>query len=317
MEHRSSFGFRRFVRCVLWFGGMGLLHSGCWATWSELKKEQHLREELGRQFQAYKQEQSRQERIFQQQYKKDMAQQAGVLAQIRMQSTQVQELIDKLQKQVQQGQGGVAEMLVTLQNLQAKFQASLGQIDELQKQMREILLKKPDKDQRYTELLKKYEELLKSQQALAEQAIPARMFASARDAFKKQDYDKALALFRQFTQRFGTHDLADNAYLYIGDILRQRNQFNAAIIEYDELVKRYPQGSEVPVALFRLGFLHYKLGLCTDGRKYFRRLMILRGRAPKLAEEAQTFYREHRRLCKGKSQRSRRRRVRARRSDED
>lgn len=297
----------RWTWChVLFLAIMNLIHTGCWATWSELKKEQHLREELNRQFLVYKQEQNKREQLFLQQYKKDMAQQVGVLAQMRLQSTRVQELIDTLQKQVQQGQGGVAEMLVTLQNLQSKFQSSLGQIDDMQKQMREILTKKPDQDQRYTELLKKYEELLKSQQALAEQAIPAKMFASARDAFKKQDYDKASALFRQFTQRFGTHDLADNAYLYLGDILRQRKQWNAAIIEYDELVKRYPQGSEVPVALFRLGMLHYKLGLCVRGRQYFRRLMILRSRAPKLAEEAQTFYREHRRLCKAQKKRSRR-----------
>jgi TolA-binding protein len=209
--------------------------------------------------------------------------------------------VGEVDKVARQGQGGTAEMFTTLQALQENFQRALGQIEELQKQIQEIIQSRPEQLKQLEEIRKKYESLLKDQKALAEQAIPARLFSKARDEFQAKQWDEALKSFQTFAQRFGSHPLADNAYLYIGNIHEKRDQLNPAILAYNELVKLYPHGSQVPVALFRLGLLHYKLGRCPQGIAYFRKLSLYRRQAKELAQEAQKFIKRSRQLCKTKN----------------
>ena len=291
-----------------------LLNTGCWATWSELKKERHMREELARQFQAFKREQARKERIFIEQRKKAFAEFAGLVAKMRLQYKKTQDFVAKMQKQIQQGQSATAEMLTTTQTLQPRSQEFIGKIGEIQKQLTEIAKGNPEATKQIAELKKTNDELRTKLQGLMNEVLPKNLFARARKAYKERKYDQALRLFQAFTKRFGSDDLADNAYMYIGDIYRAKNKPNPAIIAYDELVTKYPRGSQAPIALFRLGMLHYKLGLCRRGRDYFRRLLVIRRRARSLVGTAQKFYRGHRRLCKRKRYRRRRRRARRRRS---
>ncbi len=300
--------------CVLTFS---MLNSGCWATLSELKKERYLRKELEKQFQSFKRSQLKKERLYSQQRRQDQARLAAVMANLRLQSNKTQDLFDKLEKQIKQGQGGVAEMLATMQRLQAKFQEFLGQFNEVQKQMGEMSKKSPEANKQFAEVLEKNKLLIQRLKELEAQIDPAKMYAAAKDAMKSKDYPKAIRLFRRFTKRFAQHDLAEKAYFRLALIYLEQGKTNAAIIELADLVKRYPQGDKAQNAYFRLGFLHYKLKKCRQGRRYFRRAMLLRGRDPKLAKEARLFYRRHRRLCKGSRSRrpSRRRRRRRRRTD--
>lgn len=303
--------FKRSIGFVLVLLSWSML-SGCWATWSELKKERRLRESLEEQFRAFKRKQRKKERQRAEEQKRFLAQQAASLAQMQQMIQRFRSSFGKLQKRVKQGQGGVVEMFATLEKLQRNFQASLGQVTELQKQIKDLLQRLPERDKALKEIRKKYEDLLKNQKLLAEQAIPAKLFARGEDAMKRKDYPSALKLFKTFAQRFGSHELADNAYMFMGEIYRKQNRRFAAIAAFDDLVKKFPQGNTVPLALLRLGQLHYDMGRCREGRTYFGRLWNYRRRRPKLARIGRSYKRNWRRKCK-RSRRTRRRRRRRRR----
>ena len=272
--------------------------SGCWATMSELRKERRLREALEEQFRSFKKE-IRAERAKNDEKQKQMDKKfQAFFARALAESARLKKLLARLKKQVKQGQGGVAEMFTTLQSLQSNFQRTLGQIGELQKQIKEMVKKRPDEDKRYQELQKRYEELLRNQKALAEQAIPAKLFARARQQMRDKKYAEALKGFKLFIRRFGKHPLADNAYRYIGKIHEDKGQMSLAISSYSSILSEYPRESSVPIALFRLGIIHYKKGLCRRGRKYFSKLTRYRRREPTLAREARNYYRRWKRACK-------------------
>jgi TolA-binding protein len=272
--------------------------TGCFATVSELKREKSEREALEAQFGQFKKEQRSRLTKLEEQAQKQQAQLQAQLAQSKAELAHLRKQNKELDRLVRQGQGGVAEMFSTLQRLQESFQKSIGQVDELQQQIKDMVQKQPEQEKKYQDIQKRYEELLKNQRSLAEQAIPAKFFARARDAYKAKKYDEALGLFKTFTQRFGTHPLADNAYLYIGDIHRQRKETSAAILAYKTILQKYPDESEMPKALFRLGLLHYQMGRCKAGKGYFLRLTRYTRQEPALAKDAKNFYRRSASLCR-------------------
>lgn len=276
----------------------GFFTSGCFATYSELQKERKLREALEDDLKIFKKEQRAFRDKIEAVHAQERSKMAAEIARLQAENAKTLRTLEKLDGQVKTGQGGVAEMFTTLQALQTNFQKSLGQVEELQQQIRDMLQKQPDQDKRYEEVQKKYEELLKNQKSLAEQAIPAKLFARGRDAYKAEKYDEAMEVFKTFAQQFGSHPLADNAWLYIGDIHRKRDAINDAILAYTKIIQTYPNESEAPNALFRLGLLHYKRGLCRQGKKYFQQLMRFRRQEAKLAAEAEKFFRGSAKLCK-------------------
>ncbi len=282
--------------------------AGCLVTKTEFQREKKLRRYLVKQFLAFKESTEKKLRSQEERIKKlELALQRG-LARISTKQSEIVAKIRELRKKVRQGEGGIIEMFTTLQKLQVKFQESLGQISQLQEQIRDLLQKFPQYEKQFEEIRQKYEELLKNQKLLAEQAIPAKLFARARDAYKSKNYGDAIKYFKQFLGRFPAHPLADNALLYLGDIYRKKGNVSEAILSYSEILKKYPSGSEAPYALFHLGILHYQQGLCSEGRNFFKKLRFYRGRAPKLAKKAATLYRYWKKYCKKRSKKRRRKR---------
>ncbi len=291
---------------------LALSLSGCWATWAELKKERLLREELAQQLKDFKKQQREEEEKKARWRRAMTANLSALTARLTLTEKKIDKELKTLRELVKKGQGGVVEIFATLEALQKRFQKSLGQIEEIQKQLTDFAQKLPNQEKAFKELQERYEKLLQNQKALAEQAIPAKLFARGNKAFDKKDYKNAEKIFKKFVERFGSHPLADNALLFIAAIQSRRGNFNAAIITLSDLISKYPQGDKVPYALLRLGLYHYKLGRCRQGRAYFKRLTLYRRRNRSLARQARKLLRLSRRLCK-RRRRSRRRRRRRRR----
>jgi TolA-binding protein len=281
---------------VRWLRLLGLLAclpflQGClWATWSEFRKEKSKRKVLEINLRGYAKRIRALEKVLQLQ--------KAQLRALNAQNEILRSRQGKLQSQLKKGSSGVAELFETLQALERKFQTSLGTIAELQKQSKELAKKNPDLDKRYQELQKRYDELLRNQRKLADYAVPAKLYTRARKAYRNKERSKAEKLFRLFIKRFPTHDLADDAGIFLADLLKRRGKHTQAIIVYDDILKKHPNGSKIPLALFRLGELHYKKGMCRQGRRYFRRASRYRRRARGLARSAKVYYRNWRRLCR-------------------
>ena len=80
---------------------------------------------------------------------------------------------------------------------------------------------------------------------------------------EKAKYDNSLAVYKQgklqaaivdfndFLKTYPQSDLADNAQFWIGECYMGLNQYEQAILAFQQVIKRYPKGNKVPNAMFR------------------------------------------------------------------
>lgn len=79
-------------------------------------------------------------------------------------------------------------------------------------------------------------------------------------ALERRDYRLAIARFKEFLKKHPKSNLADNAQYWIGESHYGLREFDQAIIEFDAVRRRYPQGEKVPAALLKQGFAFAELG---------------------------------------------------------
>ena len=102
---------------------------------------------------------------------------------------------------------------------------------------------------------------------------PERLYEKAYNAYAKNRFDPAMALFKDFLQRFPKHELADNAQYWIGEIYYDMKDYPNAIIAFKDIVARYAQGSKAPDALLKIGYCYVALNDPTNARIYFRKVI--------------------------------------------
>ncbi len=86
-------------------------------------------------------------------------------------------------------------------------------------------------------------------------------------------YPLALSEFRQFTQQFPQHELADNARFGAGESFFAQGHFDSAAVEYGAVGRDYPQGDKVPAALYKLALSYERLGEKSKMRETFEGLI--------------------------------------------
>ncbi len=93
-----------------------------------------------------------------------------------------------------------------------------------------------------------------------ETPIVKKDYEFAFQALERRDYRAAIARFREFLKKYPKSNLADNAQYWIGESHYGLREFDQAIIEFDAVRRRYPQGEKVPAALLKQGFAFAELG---------------------------------------------------------
>jgi tol-pal system protein YbgF len=96
--------------------------------------------------------------------------------------------------------------------------------------------------------------------------------------------DLAAQEFMQFLQVYGNNDLAGNAQFYLGEIDYRRNNFQAAIQDYNKVLDQYPGGNKGAAAQLKKGFALLELGQKDAGVKELQSLIA---RYPKSPEAIQ------------------------------
>jgi tol-pal system protein YbgF len=102
--------------------------------------------------------------------------------------------------------------------------------------------------------------------ATGETAVIKRDYEIAWHAMEKRDYRLAISRFKDFLKRHSKSNLADNAQYWIGESHYGLREFEQAIIEFDAVRRRYPQGEKVPAALLKQGFAFAELGEKVNAR---------------------------------------------------
>jgi tol-pal system protein YbgF len=97
-----------------------------------------------------------------------------------------------------------------------------------------------------------------------------------------QEYDEAFALFGQgryadaidrfrgFLQNYPSSDYADNALFWVGECHFKLGDYERAVLSFEDVVKRYPEGNKVPDALYRQGIALLEIGKRTGEEEIYR-----------------------------------------------
>lgn len=86
------------------------------------------------------------------------------------------------------------------------------------------------------------------------------LYAAAYELFREAKYEKSREGFEHFLKLYPETEFSDNAQFWIGECYYFEKKYERAIVEYDKVVKKYPEGNKIPFALLKQGLSFEKLG---------------------------------------------------------
>lgn len=86
------------------------------------------------------------------------------------------------------------------------------------------------------------------------------LYAAAYELFREGKYEKSREGFEHFLALHPETEFSDNAQFWIGECYYFEKKYEKAIVEYDKVVKKYPDGNKVPFALLKQGLSFERLG---------------------------------------------------------
>lgn len=96
-------------------------------------------------------------------------------------------------------------------------------------------------------------------------------YAMALQLLREQQYDKAVEQLRSFQRVYPTSEMADDAQYWVGESYFLQNDFNRAILEFNDVLK-YRRGDKRPDALVRQAEAFLEIGDKTDARLILRKV---------------------------------------------
>jgi tol-pal system protein YbgF len=117
-------------------------------------------------------------------------------------------------------------------------------------------------------------------------------YAEAYKTFKEGDYKGARNKFRRFVKIFPSTEYSDNAQFWIGESYYFEKNYEKAILEYENVIKKYPKGNKVPNALLKQALSFMELSDKASAKLLLQRVIkeypntssarIARGKLPSL-----------------------------------
>jgi tol-pal system protein YbgF len=104
-------------------------------------------------------------------------------------------------------------------------------------------------------------------------ASPEKLYASAMASFRSEEYVQAVLEFSELVDRFPQHPLASNSQYWVGEVYYRQGEFRRALLEFQKLADGYPQSVQVPEALLKLGLCHRALKDMVAARESFERVV--------------------------------------------
>ncbi len=95
---------------------------------------------------------------------------------------------------------------------------------------------------------------------------PKYLYAKGLKETKAKEYRAAAKTFKDFLVNHSSHDLADNAQYWLGEIFYDTGEYERAILEFDKVITDYPKGDKRPAATLKQGFSFERLGAKKEAR---------------------------------------------------
>jgi tol-pal system protein YbgF len=85
------------------------------------------------------------------------------------------------------------------------------------------------------------------------------LYKSALDLIRSGKTKKSRNLFKQYLKDYPGGALANNAQFWIGESYYDEQEYEKAIVEYDDVIKKYPAGGKVPAARLKQAMAFEKI----------------------------------------------------------
>jgi tol-pal system protein YbgF len=99
------------------------------------------------------------------------------------------------------------------------------------------------------------------------------LYDQARKAFDDGKLEKARQGFAELIKQFPQSKNADNAQFWIGETYYREKWFEKAILEYQKVIEKYPEGNKVPASRLKQGLAFSNLGDNTNARLILQELI--------------------------------------------
>jgi len=159
-----------------------------------------------------------------------------------------------------------ADIQANIDSTRSEMQALNGRMEDLS-----LAIKKPSEElRRYREdadrrIIAMADRIIKLQTAVDElnrrlaelapqkdaAATPDAIYMKGLETFKAGDMPAARELFQKFLELSPHHELAANAFYWIGETLYSEKNYENAILAFQEVIKNYPQKEKVPAAMLK------------------------------------------------------------------
>ena len=98
-------------------------------------------------------------------------------------------------------------------------------------------------------------------------------YESGRQLFDNGDYVGARGIFEQYLKQYPESRQTDNAYFWIGETYYREGRYEKAILQYQEVIDKFPDGNKVPASLLKQGMAFNKIKDDINARLVFKRLI--------------------------------------------
>lgn len=178
-----------------------------------------------------------------------------------------------------------ADLQASLEGLRVDLQVLAGKVDDAgnaaKKPADDLALLREDLDRRLTSFddrigkVGKELEELKKKSAEAPQAPvgPEGLYQTGLHVLKGGDPAKAREVLQKFLEQNPNHDLAVNAHYWIGESWFQEKKYEQAILEFQDLIKKYPGKEKVAAAMLKQGMAFAELGDTKSARYVYKKLV--------------------------------------------
>lgn len=102
---------------------------------------------------------------------------------------------------------------------------------------------------------------------------PIAVYKDAYAALMRREHAVAAAGFERFLARWPEHDYADNSQYWLAESYYDRKQWDRALAEFRQVLRRYPAGNKAPDALLKVGYCYLNLGDRKAARDVLRQVI--------------------------------------------
>lgn len=117
-----------------------------------------------------------------------------------------------------------------------------------------------------------------SSESIPETAAPVagdekQLYQNAYSALKNGQYDQAITLLKQLSGDYPNGEYADNAYYWLGETYKIKQDADASRAAFEHLLNNYPTSPKVPDAMLKLGFLELEQNNPDKARELFNTIL--------------------------------------------